>query len=333
MNRRAFVSGLTAAGAAGLVGGRALPAAAEPPLETTRLRIVQIPGICVAPQYVAEELLRGEGFTDVQYVKRAIGPTAIYQDLASAEADMSMAFVAPFIIQADAGDPIVLLAGVHVGCYELFGGDRVRAIRDLKGKTVSVPGLGSAHHVFLATILAHVGLDPKKDVTFVTQPAAEGMKAFAEGKVDAYMGFPPDPQELRARKVGRVIVNSAIDRPWSQYFCCVAAGNREFVRRHPVATKRALRAILKASNICAAEPERAARLLVDKGFAKRYEYALQTMKELPYARWRDYSVEDTVRYYALRLHEVGMIKTNPQKIVAQITDWRFLNEIKKELKG
>jgi NitT/TauT family transport system substrate-binding protein len=159
------------------------------------------------------------------------------------------------------------------------------------------------------------------------------MKAFAEGKVDAYMGFPPDPQELRARKVGRVIVNSAIDRPWSQYFCCTVAGNREFVRRHPVATKRALRAILKASNICAAEPERAARLLVDKGFAKRYEYALQTMKELPYARWRDYSVEDTVRYYALRLHEVGMIKTNPQKIVAQITDWRFLNEIKKELKG
>jgi len=332
MNRRAFVSGLTAAGAAGLVGGRALPAAAEPPLETTRLRIVQIPGICVAPQYVAEELLRGEGFTDVQYVKRAIGTTAIYQDLASAEADMSMAFVAPFIIQADAGDPIVLLAGVHVGCYELFGGDRVRAIRDLKGKTVSVPGLGSAHHVFLATILAHVGLDPKKDVTFVTQPAAEGMKAFAEGKVDAYMGFPPDPQELRARKVGRVIVNSAIDRPWSQYLCCLAMASRDFARKSPVAAKRALRAILKANAICAAEPERVNRLMVERGRVPDSPYGRQALQEIPYARWREFDAADTLRFYALRLREGGMIRNSPEKLLAQGSDWRFLEALKKELK-
>jgi NitT/TauT family transport system substrate-binding protein len=138
---------------------------------------------------------------------------------------------------------------------------------------------------------------------------------------------------LRAKKVGRVIVNSAIDRPWSQYFCCLVAGNREFVRKHPIATKRAVRAILKADNVCALEPERAARVLVDRGFTKSYEYALQTMKDVPYGRWRDFDAEDTVRFYALRLHEAGMIKSTPNKIIEQGTDWRFHHQLKKELKG
>ena len=74
------------------------------------------------------------------------------------------------------------------------------------------------------------------------------------------MGFPPDPQEIRARKIGHVVVNSNLDRPWSQYFCCVLAAHREFVQKYPVATKRALRAILKGTDVCAAEPDRAGRV-------------------------------------------------------------------------
>jgi NitT/TauT family transport system substrate-binding protein len=105
------------------------------------------------------------------------------------------------------------------------------------------------------------------------------------------------------------------------------------VLKHPVATKRALRAILKADQICALEPERVARAIVDRGFTKSYEYALQTMKEVPYGKWREYDPEDTIRFFALRLHEAGMIKTSPQKIISQGTDWRFLKELKKELKA
>jgi NitT/TauT family transport system substrate-binding protein len=59
---------------------------------------------------------------------------------------------------------------------------------------------------------------------------------------------------------------------------------------------------------------------------------MQTMREVPYARWRDYDTEDTVRFYALRLQEAGLIKSTPNKILAQATDFRFLNELKKELK-
>src|SRR5260370_2378353 len=159
--------------------------------------------------------------------------------LASGETDIAMNYATNTILQIDAGDPVVLLAGVHVGCYELFGNDRVRAIRDLRGRKVAVPELGTGHHIFVSMMTAYVGLDPRKDIEWLIQPGAEGKRLLAEGKIDALMAFPPDPQELRAKKIGHVIVNSAVDRPWSPYFCCMVGGTKEFVRKHPVATKRA----------------------------------------------------------------------------------------------
>jgi len=130
-----------------------------------------------------------------------------------------------------------------------------------------------------------------------------------------------------------VIVDWAVDQPWSHYFCCMLAGNSEFVRKHPVATKRVLRAILKAADLCVSEPARVARLLVERGYAQRYEYALQALQEIPYNRWREYDAEDSIRFYALRMHQAGLIKSNPNKLIAKHTDWRFLNELKKELKA
>jgi len=159
------------------------------------------------------------------------------------------------------------------------------------------------------------------------------MQHFADGKADAFLAFAPQPQELRIKKVGRVILDITKDRPWSQYFCCMVSARREFAQNYPVATKRALRAFLKAADICAQEPERVARYLVAKGHEKRYEIGLEVLKGLPYARWRQSSPEDTLRFHALRLHEAGLIKSSPQKLIAQGTDWRFLNELKNELKG
>jgi NitT/TauT family transport system substrate-binding protein len=234
----------------------------------------------------------------------------------------------------DHGVDLTVLGGVHVGCFELFVNEGVRSLTDLKGKSVGLTWTGSPGHLFLAAIAAHIGIDPGKDLHWVASGAQVGpMELFASGRVDAFLGFPPDTQELRAQRIGRVILNSAADPPWSQYFCCMLAGNREFVRHHPVATKAVLRAILKAADLCAADPARAARRIVDGGFTPRYDYALQTLNEVPYDKWREYDHEDTLRFYALRLHEAGMIKASPQKIIADGTDWRFLNELKRELKA
>jgi NitT/TauT family transport system substrate-binding protein len=309
---------------------------AEPPPETTRLRLTKIPSTCRAPQWIAEALLLAEGFTEVHYVEVLTGGKGADltgSALVAGQVDLSMQFIGPSILQVDEGDPLILLAGIQIGCFELFGTGRVRAIRDLKGKTVAAGPLRGSGHTFLASMAAFVGLNPATDITWVDSPDREALQLFAEGRVDALMASPPRAQEARARKLGHVIVSTVMDRPWSQYFCCLMAGHRDFVRRHPVATKRALRAILKATDLCAREPERVARFLVDEGYAEQYDYTLQALQEIPYNRWREYEPEDTVRFHALRLHEAGMIKTSPQKIIAQGTDWRFLNELKKELKG
>jgi NitT/TauT family transport system substrate-binding protein len=341
-SRRHFLQGmaglgLSAGGLALLVGcgGGSFPlapAVGEPPPETTRLTLSQSGSTCQAPRWVAEELLRGEGFTDLQYLPfEAVGTGN--QALASGALDIGADFAPMLITHLDAGDPITILGGMHVGCFELFGTDQVRGIRDLKGKTVAVRDLRSPPHVFLASMAAYVGLDPSRDITWVVHPSAEAIQLLADGKIDAYMGFPPEPQELRAGGIGHSVVNSALDRPWSQYFCCMLAGNTEFVQKNPVATRRAVRALLKAADICATQPELAAQTLVNRGVTTRYDYALQSMKEIPYNRWREYDPEDSVRFYALRLHEIGMIKTSPDKILAQGTNWRFFNELKQELKG
>jgi len=159
------------------------------------------------------------------------------------------------------------------------------------------------------------------------------MRLFLQGNADAFLAFPPQPQEMRQKKTGRVLVNTTFDPPWSQYFCCMAAMPREFVAKKPIAAKRALRALLKASDVCAQEPERAARYLVEKGYEPRYDIAFEVVKELPYGRWRTDDPEDSLRFHALRLYEVGLIKTAPNKLIASGTDWRFLNELKKELKA
>jgi NitT/TauT family transport system substrate-binding protein len=332
-SRREFL-GLTLAGTAGLLGLDSRSVAAEPPPETTTLRLVQIPtDLCMAPQYMAEQLLRHEGFTDVQYIKKE-RIREFEVALASGEANINMHIAPDAIIRLDAGDPIVFLAGGHIGCFELYGSDRVRSVRDLKGKTVAVPEHRAGASTFIASMAAYVGL-AYEDINWVTYSLAESMQLLVDGKIDAFLASAPELQELRAKRVGHVhtVVDGTLDRPWAQYFCCMVIGNREFVRKHPVATKRALRAILKATDICGREPERVAQLLMDKGYAKSYDYILQALREIPYGNWREYNPEDTVRFYALRLHEAGMIKSIPQKIIAEGTDWRFLKEIKRELKG
>jgi NitT/TauT family transport system substrate-binding protein len=324
--RRRFLTTLSLAGAAGLLHAPRSQAA-EGVLETTTVRIVKNPAICPAPQYVGEELLRAEGFIDIRYV--AYPNNLLLPEIGRGEWDFDTSEPAYLIRGIDAGAPVVVVGGVHVGCYELFAGQGIRHIGELKGKRV-----GGDNPTLFGLMAAQVGLDPAHDIDWVgPDPALLPLELFAQGKIDAYLSFPPHPQELRARGFRNILISTAEDRPWSQYFCCMLFSNRDYVRNHPVATKRALRAILKTADFCAAQPERAARRLVDRGFTSRYDYARQTLSDVPYDRWREYDPEDTIRFYALRLHEIGLIKSTPQRIIAEGTDWRFFHELKSELKA
>src|SRR6266852_3624914 len=169
--RRRFLTTLSLAGAAGLARVPRAPAAEEP-LETTTVRLMRIPAICHAPQFVAEELLHAEGFTDVRFVD-APSSSEINEAIAHGKIDFNLHFASQFVSAIDGGAPITILAGAHVGCFELIANESVRALTDLKGKSVGVEALGSSAHLFVSVMAANVGLDPIKDIHWVTGPAAK----------------------------------------------------------------------------------------------------------------------------------------------------------------
>ncbi len=330
-SRRRFLAGLSAAGAAGLVGS-SQPASAEPPPETMTVRLPwSFRGVCEAPKNVAGELLRAEGFTDVRYIEPPM--TADWSVLvANGEVDFNVDFPPGHIMAIEAGLPVKVLAGLHSGCLELIANDSVRGIADLKGKRVGVFSSTSTPHMLVTIMTAYVGLDPAKDIQWIVNPDVSAPQLFNEGKIDAFLGAPPEPQEQRALKFGHTILNTTLDTPWSQHFCCMLSANADYVEKYPVATKRAMRAMLKAADLCASDPELVARLSVEGKFTDNYDYALEGLREARFDRWREYDPEDTMRFYALRMHEVGFIKSSPNAIIERGTDWRFVNELRRELK-
>ena len=247
--------------------------------------------------------------------------------LVRGEVDFVRDFAPTYVSLMDAGAPITLLTGLHSGCFEVIGKEDIHQIAGLKGRNV---GALYGEEVLLRIMAGLVGLDPTRDINgiFSDHP----MDLFIDGKVDAFLAIPPLLQEVRARNIGHVVLSSIADRPWSQYYCCFLATRTEFAREYPIATKRVLRALLKAVDLCVSDPARIAQLLVDQGYTSRYDYALQALSEIRYDVWRDYDPEDTLRFYGLRLREAGLIKSSPNQLIAEHTDWRFLNELKRELK-
>ena len=134
------LSGLSSlAGAASLLD-RGDSLAQERPPEITTVRIPTGSLICNAPTYIADELLRAEGFTDIQHVpvtpESSAGPSELME---RGELDFGMVYTPPMVVAIEAGSRSTVLAGVHIGCNSLFAHEGIRSVRDLKGKKVALP--------------------------------------------------------------------------------------------------------------------------------------------------------------------------------------------------
>lgn len=160
---------------------------------------------------------------------------------------------------------------------------------------------------------------------------AEVADPFRDGKFDGFLLFPPSTHQARAASMGRVTVNSMTDKPWSDHHCCAVVANRMFVEKNPVAAKRALRALLRASDLAAKQPEGAARYIVDKGYRPSYEAVLQALTEMPHGRWREMDYAADVRFWAGQLNALGLVESKPDKILAASASLGFLSELKKEM--
>jgi len=208
LSRRRFLSSMALAGITSTLpplGARA----AEPILETVTIKLPIAPAICTMPQMITEQLLQAEGFTDIRFVDEPPGNAS--KQLACGDVDLMVNYASNFIVGLDKGETTTLLAGVHGGCFVLFGPEDVHGIAGLKGRTVGVPGFGTGPDLLMALMAAEVGLEPKKDLRWIANPKEKPKDLYIAGKIDAFLAFPPEPQELRAKHIGRVI----FERPWT----------------------------------------------------------------------------------------------------------------------
>jgi NitT/TauT family transport system substrate-binding protein len=201
-SRRDFLTTVSAAGAICIVCARRALADEGPP-ETTTVRLPRFfPASCEIPEYVAGELLHAEGFTDVRFVEGDSGVDSS-QWIAHGELDFDWNYAATHIASIQAGVPITVLAGMHSGCLELIAKDSVRNVADLRGMKVGVYASSSAPQVLVTLMAAYIGLDPTRDIEWVMNYDMTSMQLFVDGKIDAFLAIPPEPQDLRDRGIGR----------------------------------------------------------------------------------------------------------------------------------
>jgi NitT/TauT family transport system substrate-binding protein len=312
-------------------GGLGAPATLPPP-ETTTVRIVT-PVACEAGMMLADDYLREEGFTDIRYVNTSFIERGW---LLNREADVSLAHPEFIVVSLDAGVPLVMLAGLHAGCFELWARPDIQSIGELRGKRIAVRRTDTSDqfYAWFATLLAYIGIDPLKDVQFIAGGDGPGMNsAFIEGRSDAVLtGSATGPRFKRLPKSpGHVILETMTDKPWSQYLCCTLVAQRDWARQNPIAAKRVTRALLRATDRAAKDPARAAHDAVAAGgdFADE-SLVRETMAMCSY-NWRELDPEESMRFFALKLGDVKLITSTPQQLIDKGTDLTYMRQLRREL--
>jgi NitT/TauT family transport system substrate-binding protein len=307
----------------------------EPPPEVPKIRLAANYSACQSPIIFAEEYLLEEGFTEVEYVTAVYNYSFLTDQLGAGKVDFAYNFAPPIAFAVDHGSPLVMLGGAHSTCFDIYARPDIQTIGDLRGKTVAVitRDARDGDLAFAASVLQYIGLMPGSDVEVigVNPPQLYLGAIFDSGKFDATFTYPPLAYSIRDTDQGRVLLDSHTQAPFDQNFCCMAVANRDFYAKYPVASRRALRALLRSVDYAAREPERAAQRMYDAGWVTPLIYAQRMLGMVPYSVWRDYNPEDSVRFYSLHLGEAGLIESTPDEIIEKGTDFTYFNELKEEM--
>ena len=335
----------TLATGAAVAGGGALAACALPsgaasiaepgPPETTAVRIITPPECCPGVG-LAAAYLRDEGFAEVSIVAK---PFTTQEWLASGLADVAPAHPEFIVATIDAGLPLTVLAGLHSSCLELWAVPGIATVGDLRGRRISVRNKDKTDqfYVFFAALLGYVGIDPLKDVHFVEAgvDAYAGMiSAYEEGRADVVLAGGAQGPILRRRNApGHVIFDTMTAKPWSQYGCCHLVANRAWARQNPNAAKRVTRAVLRATDAAAKDPERAARDYAAAGLGNKDASLVTASMAMTKYNWRDADPEETVRFFGLRLLAAKVIESTPKQLIAAGLDVAYAKQLRGELKS
>jgi NitT/TauT family transport system substrate-binding protein len=242
-----------------------------------------------------------------------------------------------------------VVAGLHTGCIQMFARPGIDKITDLRGKMIAVnskvvvtagdKAIPDLFYGFLVSLFTHVGMQAS-DVNFVEIGADKDLVSyFVDGKADAVLAVHVQGPILQAnpKSPGRVILDTSMDKPWSQNYCCLLNTNRDWANAHPIALKRATRAILRGVDAGKLDVRAAARSAAERDtFKDSPGYTEQVIYEcIRYESfdWRDYDPEETLRFFALRLRDAKLIKKSPQQVIDEGSDFAYFRQLRKELKA
>ncbi|HEY6228636.1 MAG TPA: ABC transporter substrate-binding protein [Verrucomicrobiae bacterium] len=231
---------------------------------SNKIRVGYIGLTCEAPIFTAVEkgFFKEEGL-DVELVKCQWSQ---YKDvLALGGFDITHHLVMYFLKPLEQGLDVKFTGGIHRGCLRVQAGTKgnIRTVKDLKGKRIGVPGMGTPPFIFANRVLGANGIDPSTDVTWINYPAGELGLALDKGDVDAVADSEPIGSMLLAQGKVRNVADQATDAPYDQEYCCAVIVNGRFLKANPKATAAATRALLKAAKWVNTNPAAAAKLSVE----------------------------------------------------------------------
>jgi NitT/TauT family transport system substrate-binding protein len=234
---------------------------------SNKIRVGYIGLTCEAPIFTAVE----KGFFKEEGLEASLVKCewANYKDvLALGGFDITHHLVMYFLKPIEQGLDVKFTAGIHRGCLRVQAGvnSSIHSVKDLRGKRIGVPGMGTPPFIFANRVLGANGIDAGKEITWRVFPAGELGLALDKGEVDAVADSEPIGSLLLAEGKVKNIADQAADIPYKDEYCCAVIVNGKFLAANPKAAAGATRALLKAAKWVEANPAAAARLSVEKKY-------------------------------------------------------------------
>jgi len=294
-----------------------------PAADSSKVRVGYVGLTCEAPIFTAVEkgFFKEEGL-DVSLVKC---DWKNYKDvLALGGYDVTHHLIMYFLKPIEQGLDVKFTGGIHRGCLRVQAPARgsIRSIKDLRGKRIGVPGMGTPPFIFANRVLGANGIDPSKEITWLVFPAGELGLALDKGEVDAVADSEPIGSMLVAQGKVRNIADQAVDMPYADEYCCAVLVNGKFLKRNPKACAAATRALLKAAKWVEANPKAAAELSVKgKYLASTVDQNTVSISHLRYVPSVS-GAQTAVRLAAAEMKRAGMMK--PSTDVERLADKAFV---------
>jgi NitT/TauT family transport system substrate-binding protein len=301
------------------------------PAGPAKVRVAYIGLTCEAPIFVAQEngYFTEEGL-DVELVRTDWD--SLRDGLGLGRFDANHTLIMYLLKPIEQGLDVKITAGMHMGCLRVQTGvtTAVKTVDDLKGKRIGIPTMGSPPFLFASRALASRGLDPKKDVTWLTVSPDVMELALENGQVDAIANSEPIGSILLARNKVRTIVDQATDAPYKDEFCCAAVVSGQFAKRDPERAAKVTRALLKGAKWVGSNPTSSARLSVEKKYiASSIEINVEAMSHLKYVPGVT-QCQTSVSQAAREMKLAGLLNpsTNPKELATRA--WLALDGVSDE---